>query len=121
MVASEKFTTQDVGFAVQGPEAVTVTFNVTKDADLTALDCRLVALNTAYGQVGFRDVTIGPGTSERETFTVEVRTSEPRDDRHGREPAPLASALGRAGVSRQTRSTGYAECFDRCPRSRASA
>ena len=75
MVASEKFTTQDVGFAVQGPEAVTVTFNVTKDADLT-LDCRLVALNTSYGQVGFRDVTIGPGTSERETFTVEVRTSE---------------------------------------------
>ncbi|PFG37538.1 uncharacterized protein DUF4307 [Flavimobilis soli] len=75
MVASEKFTTQDVGFSVQSSEVVTVTFNVTKDADLT-LDCRVVALNTAYGQVGYRDVTIGPGTSERETFTVEVRTSE---------------------------------------------
>jgi len=75
MVASEKFTTQDVGFSVKSSEVVSVTFNVTKDPDLT-LDCRIVALNTAYGQVGFRDVTIGPGTDERETFTVELRTSE---------------------------------------------
>lgn len=75
MVANEKFTTQDVGFSVVSSEVTTVTFNVTKDADLT-LDCRLVALNTAYAQVGFRDVTIGPGTGARESFTVDVRTSE---------------------------------------------
>ena len=75
MVAGEPFTTQDVGFSVRSSEVVDVTFNVTKRADLT-LDCRVVALNTAYAQVGYRDVTIGPGSDERESFTVEVRTSE---------------------------------------------
>lgn len=75
MVASEPFTTQDVGFSIQGPESVEVTFNVTKDAAVT-LDCRVVALNTSYAQVGFRDVVIGPGSDQRESFVVEVRTSE---------------------------------------------
>lgn len=75
MVASQPYTTQDVGFRVESPELIEVTFYVTKDPDVT-LACTITALNKAYAEVGSRAVTIGPGSAQRESFTVEVRTSE---------------------------------------------
>ncbi|MGO1317413.1 MAG: DUF4307 domain-containing protein [Cellulomonadaceae bacterium] len=75
MVASQPFTTQEVGFSVQSPEVIEVTFNVTKSADVT-LQCTITALNSSYGEVGSRSVTIGPGSGQRESFTIDVRTSE---------------------------------------------
>ena len=75
MVAGEPWTTKPVGFSVRSPEVTEVTFHVTKRADLT-LRCRVVALAENYAQVGFREVVIPASSGERESFTVEVRTSE---------------------------------------------
>lgn len=75
MVAGEPWTTKPVGYSVKGPELTEVTFHVTKRADL-ALRCKVVALAENYAQVGYRDVIIPASSGERESFTVEVRTSE---------------------------------------------
>lgn len=75
MVAGEPWTTKEVGFSVRSPELTEVTFHVTKRADIT-LRCRVVALAQSYAQVGVLDVTIPPSSGERESFTVDVRTSE---------------------------------------------
>lgn len=75
MVAGEPWTTKPVGYSVKGPELTEVTFHVTKRADL-ALRCKVVALAENYAQVGYRDVVIPASSGERESFTVEVRTSE---------------------------------------------
>lgn len=75
MVAGEPWTTKPVGYSVKGPELTEVTFHVTKRADL-ALRCKVVALAENYAQVGYREVILPASSGERESFTVEVRTSE---------------------------------------------
>lgn len=66
---------QDVGFAVQGPEAVDITFDVAKPKGATVI-CRLNALNTNYAQVGTKDVTIGPSEVAESRFTTQIATTE---------------------------------------------
>lgn len=75
MATAEPYVVDDYGFSVVSPELVRVTFDVTKDADVT-LVCRLTALSPSYAQVGYKEVTIGAGTSDLERFTVDVPTSE---------------------------------------------
>ncbi|MGP7960346.1 DUF4307 domain-containing protein [Sanguibacter sp. A247] len=75
MVAGEPWTTKPVGYSVKSAELTEVTFHVTKRADL-ALRCSVVALAENYSQVGYRDVVIPASSGERESFTVDVRTSE---------------------------------------------
>lgn len=72
---SAEVTWDDVGYAVQGPERVDVTFRVTKDPGAT-VSCTVTALSASYAEVGVVTVTVGPadaGTVER---TVPVATQE---------------------------------------------
>ncbi len=65
---------EDVGYVVQGPERVDVTFRVTKDPDATAT-CTVTALSASYAQVGVVTMTAGPGAGVQE-HTVPVATQE---------------------------------------------
>lgn len=66
---------QEVGFKVEGPESVTITFDVAKPKDSTVV-CTLNALNTNYAQVGTKDVTIGPSEVGEARFTTQIATTE---------------------------------------------
>ncbi|WNB85036.1 DUF4307 domain-containing protein [Cellulomonas sp. ATA003] len=66
---------EDVGYSVQGPERVDVTFRVTKDADATA-SCTLTALSQSYAQVGVVTATVGPASGRVVEQTVPVATQE---------------------------------------------
>lgn len=59
---------QRVGFEVVDDTEVRVLFDVTKPEDSTA-SCTLEALNVGYGQVGLREIVIGP----QDQHTVRVR------------------------------------------------
>ncbi|MGL5857731.1 MAG: DUF4307 domain-containing protein [Angustibacter sp.] len=64
----------DVGFRVEGDDAVQVTYDVGKAPQATAV-CRLHALDRSKSTVGIIEVTVGP--SERRVIrrTDRVRTS----------------------------------------------
>lgn len=72
--AREPVRWQNVGFDVQGPAVVEVTYEVIKSPDDWA-ECTLVALNEGYAQVGVRTVLIGPG-EQVQRFRSTVSTAE---------------------------------------------
>lgn len=65
----------DVGYSVRGPDRVDVTFEVIKDAGVTAR-CTVTALSAAYAEVGVVTVTVGPADSGVVRRTVPVATQE---------------------------------------------
>ena len=65
----------DVGYHVNGPTSIDVTFDVTKSTSATAT-CRVRALSQSYAEVGVTDVPVGPGTTSTQRVTVTVPTSE---------------------------------------------
>ncbi|MGW6131906.1 DUF4307 domain-containing protein [Cellulomonas sp. NPDC055163] len=65
---------QDHGFRVE-PDRVVMTFEVTKDPAAT-VECRLLALNQAAAEVGFRTVTVGPARTSVVRLTETVATAE---------------------------------------------
>ncbi|RYV50500.1 DUF4307 domain-containing protein [Pengzhenrongella frigida] len=66
---------KDVGFSVEGPERIDVTFDVIKDPAATA-ECTVHALNQGFAEVGLARVTVGPGTTRIHRETVPVATQE---------------------------------------------
>jgi hypothetical protein len=64
----------DVGFRIVSDQRVDVTYDVHKDADLSAT-CTLRALDQGKGTVGTADVVVGPSTSDVTRRTDTVRTS----------------------------------------------
>lgn len=72
---SPEVTWQDVGFSVQGPDRVDVTFQVTKDPGATA-SCTLTALSQSYAEVGVVTATVGPSERPVVRQTVPVATQE---------------------------------------------
>jgi hypothetical protein len=71
----ETVTWSDVGFSVQGPDRIDVTFEVVKDRDVTAR-CTVQALSAAYAEVGVVTVTVGPDDARAVRRTVPVATQE---------------------------------------------
>ncbi|NMR19839.1 DUF4307 domain-containing protein [Cellulomonas fimi] len=66
---------ESVGYKVEGPALVQVTFDVIKDPDATAR-CTVRALNQSFAEVGVREVTAGPSGSRVQRLTVPVATQE---------------------------------------------
>jgi hypothetical protein len=66
---------KDVGYSVQGPDRIDVTFDVIKDPAVT-VECTVHALNTSFGEVGLVRVTLGPATAQIQRHTVTVPTQE---------------------------------------------
>lgn len=65
---------KDIGFVVDGSDAIEVTFDVTKDPGSSAT-CRVQALSQAFAEVGVKDVEVGPGP-RTQRVTVTVPTAE---------------------------------------------
>ena len=74
-VAGQPVSWKDVGFHVQGPEAIDVTFEVTKPRQDTVV-CKVRALSEAYSEVGVRMVTVGPADEGTQRVTATVQTTE---------------------------------------------
>jgi hypothetical protein len=72
---TETVTWSEVGYSVQGPDRVDVTFEVVKDPDVTAR-CTVQALSSSYTEVGVVTVTVGPADSPTVRQTVPVATQE---------------------------------------------
>lgn len=68
-------TAQRVGFEVVDASEVRVLFDVTKPEDTTA-SCTLEALNVGYGQVGLREIVIGPQDHHTVRLRETVATTE---------------------------------------------
>ena len=66
---------KDVGYSVQGPERIDVTFDVIKDPTVT-VECTVHALNKSFAEVGIVRVTIGPAATQIQRSTVIVPTQE---------------------------------------------
>ncbi|MGV8967049.1 MAG: DUF4307 domain-containing protein [Cellulomonas sp.] len=66
---------KDVGYAVQGPDRIDVTFDVIKDPKVT-VDCTVHALNQSFTEVGLVRVTIGPAATKIQRTTITVPTQE---------------------------------------------
>lgn len=66
---------QRVGFEVVDDTEVRVLFDVTKPEDTTA-SCTLEALNVSYGQVGLREIVIGPQNHHTIRLRETVATTE---------------------------------------------
>ena len=64
-----------VGYSVKGPDRIDVTFDITKAPEAT-VSCTIVALSSAYAEVGVRTVTIGPSDQRAQRFTESVATQE---------------------------------------------
>lgn len=65
----------DVGYSVQGPDRVDVTFDVVKDPTATA-ECTIHALNEGFAEVGVIQVRVGPAPARIQRQTVTVATQE---------------------------------------------
>jgi len=74
-VASRPVSWKDVGFHVEGPEAIEVTFEVTKPRADTVV-CAVHALSESYAEVGVRMVTVGPADEATQRVTATVQTTE---------------------------------------------
>lgn len=66
---------KDFGFSVQGPEAVDITFDVSKPKDAT-VRCTVEALNENYAQVGTKEVLVGPAEVGEARYTTTIATTE---------------------------------------------
>lgn len=66
---------KDVGYSVQGPERIDVTFDVVKDPSATA-ECTVHALSKGFVEVGLLRVTVGPGAARIQRQTVTLTTQE---------------------------------------------
>lgn len=66
---------KDVGYAVQGPDRIDVTFDVIKDPPVT-VECTVHALNQSFAEVGLVRVTLGPSATQIERRVVTVPTQE---------------------------------------------
>ena len=65
----------DVGYHVNGPTSIDVTFDVTKAPSASAT-CHVHALSQTFAEVGVLDVPVGPGTTSTQRLTVTLPTSE---------------------------------------------
>ncbi len=65
-----------VGFSVDGPDSVDVTFQVTRSDPATPALCTVEAQNSAHGQVGVVEVDVPASTDSTVRLTTTVRTSE---------------------------------------------
>lgn len=74
-LAGQPVSWKDVGFHVQGPRAVDVTFEVTKAKEAT-VTCTVTALSESYAEVGVRKVDVGPADTATRRVTVTVQTTE---------------------------------------------
>jgi hypothetical protein len=68
-------TWEEVGYSVQGPDLVDVTFRVTKDPG-TTVTCTITALSASYAEVGVVTETVGPADGSTVERTVPVATQE---------------------------------------------
>ena len=66
---------KDVGYSVQGPERIDVTFDVVKAPTATA-ECTVHALSESFAEVGLVRVTIPPASTRIQRQTVTVATQE---------------------------------------------
>lgn len=66
---------KDVGFHVEGPQAIEVTFEVTKPKEST-VTCTVTALSESYAEVGVRKVDVGPAATATRRVTATVQTTE---------------------------------------------
>lgn len=66
---------KDVGFSVKSPTQVVLDFELTKPFDATAI-CTLEALNTQFGQVGYKSIEIGPQETSKLRLSVSINTTE---------------------------------------------
>ncbi|MBO3086501.1 DUF4307 domain-containing protein [Cellulomonas fengjieae] len=73
-MASRPVSFKDVGFALDGEQAIDVTFEVTKPKESTVA-CRVTALSESYSEVGVRTVEIGPADQATRRVTVTVPTT----------------------------------------------
>lgn len=73
--AESAVTSEEVAFAVNDAQSVTLTFNVIKPRDMTVL-CTLEALSHTYVQVGFQELEFGPAAAEKQQFTTTIPTME---------------------------------------------
>jgi hypothetical protein len=74
-LAGQPVSWKDVGFHVEGPRAIEVTFEVTKPKEST-VTCTVSALSESYAQVGVRTVEVGPADSATRRVTATVQTTE---------------------------------------------
>jgi hypothetical protein len=74
-LAGQPVSWKDVGFSVEGPRAIDVTFEVTKAKEAT-VTCTVTALSESYAEVGVRKVDVGPADTATRRVTVTVQTTE---------------------------------------------
>ena len=65
----------DVGFSVESPEEVEVTFDVSMPPGTEAV-CTVTALSKNFAEVGAVDVEVGPDTARTARHTVTIATTE---------------------------------------------
>jgi hypothetical protein len=66
---------KDIGFSVKGPTQVVLDFEITKPRTATAI-CTLESLNEQFGQVGFKEIEIGPQPTDTVRLSVSINTTE---------------------------------------------
>lgn len=69
IAGTERFTSKDVAFDIQSPQLVTVTFDVTRNAEDT-VECAAQVLSEGKAVVGWKLVTFGPGESSSSSTTT---------------------------------------------------
>lgn len=74
-MATQPVSFKDVGFRIEGNQAVDVTFEVTKPREQT-VRCTVTALSESYAEVGVRTVEVGPSDEATRRVTVTVPTTE---------------------------------------------
>jgi hypothetical protein len=65
----------EVGFRVDGSTATEITFDVTKDPEVT-VECRVQALSERYAEVGVQTVTVGPAGTATQRVTATIPTAQ---------------------------------------------
>ena len=66
---------KDIGFSVKGPTQVVLDFEISKPKAATAI-CTLESLNEQFGQVGFKEIEIGPQPTDTVRLSVSINTTE---------------------------------------------
>jgi hypothetical protein len=66
---------KDIGFSVKGPTQVVLDFEISKPKADTVI-CTLESLNEQFAQVGFKEVEIGPQSTDTVRLSVSINTTE---------------------------------------------